>query len=212
MATLNNILDYVDMLYPNTLSVANKIEIINRVQRYIFKYMATEGIYGFDSIINEPFYSLESSDCTIDLIKNVEVAATTLPVTTATVFIDYKFAGRSDNLENGYYFYDAYGTLGLYPIPDKSGYSVRIIYDKRPIILASSDGGTTLNLEADFISYIEKKTCAEVAKCGSYPDVEMANNFEADSQEFERRLKMDWYKRRAKNPDKTWSYKNDWDC
>jgi hypothetical protein len=52
---------------------------------------------------------------------------------------------------------------------------------------------------------------SRIAKAGNNPDVELANGYEADAMELERRLKMRRALERAKSPRIRHSYKMDWD-
>lgn len=213
MATLGNLLDFINLAYPNSVATTDKINIVNDIQNYIFKYMSSSGVYCFDTVNGQYAYDLTDlgAGFTFDLINDVMVAATTGVPTTDTVFTSYEWAGPEQEMSAGHYYYNALGDLGLYPVPDNA-YASRVYYEQRPIQFASSDTATEINLDPDYLGFIKNKAVATVARLGHYPDVDISNNYEQEAQEFERRLKMNRAKEKAKRPDKTWSYTEDWNC
>ena len=213
MATLGNLLDFINLAYPNSVATTDKINIVNDIQNYIFKYMSSSNPYTFDTASSQYAYDLTDlgSHFTFDLINDVMIANTTGIPDENTQFTSYEWAGPRQDMSGGHYYYDAIGALGLYPVPDKV-YRGVMYYEQRPIQFASSDTATEINLDPDYLGFIKNKAVATVARLGHYPDVDISNNYEQEAQEFERRLKMNRAKEKAKRPDKTWSYTEDWNC
>lgn len=207
---LGEMLNYIDAVLPNTVSTEIKVKFINDEQKKIFKYMNEVDMYEVITIAGQPIYSIPS-DCEVELIDQVLVASSTEAVTADTQFNAYKYAGQNDSLDGGNFYFDALGKLGLYPIPDKTNYALRIIYEKRPIIFATADTATEFNIEGDFLDFIQNKVMSKIAKTGNYPDIELANNYEIEASSIESKLKMDRAKKRTKNPKSRYSYKEGWD-
>jgi hypothetical protein len=168
-------------------------------------------MYETVTIENQPIYSLPT-DCEVELIDQVMVSNTTSNVDSSTPFASYEYAGQNDNLDSGNFYFDALGKLGLYPVPDKTNYAIRIIYEKRPIIFATSDVNKEFNIDGDFLDFIQNKVMSKIAKTGNYPDIELANNYEVEASSIESKLKMDRAKRKAKNPKSRYSYKEGWNA
>ena len=212
MATLSDVLTYIDTVYPNKTGSTMKITFINDEQRKIFKYMNPVGMATITTIADQFSYALPS-DCNIDLIEQVLVTNTTTTVDSSTPFNNYEFAGLDQEMSGGNFYYDAFGKIALYPVPDKNGYTGRVIYSKRPVLFASTvaDSTTNFNLDADWLDYIKFKVIARVAKSGSYPDIDIANNYEVDAMEVERHLKLDKANKKMKNPRERIAYTDGWD-
>lgn len=205
---LNEMLNYINTVLPNTVSTEIKVKYINDEQRKIYKYMSELDMYETISIANQPIYTLPD-DCEIESISQVLVSNTTV-LDSSTPFVTYSYAGENDSLDSGSFYYNALGNLGLYPIPDKTNYAIRILYEKRPIIFATSDGNKEFNIEGDFLDFIQTRVMSKIARTGNYPDIELANNYEIEAKEIESKLKMDRAKRKAKNPKSRYSYKEGW--
>jgi hypothetical protein len=211
MATLGNVLTYIDTVYPNKFGSTMKISFINDEQRKIFKFMNPSGMATFNTVADQFSYALPS-DCDIDQIQQVLVTSSTEAVDSETTFDNYEFAGLDQEMSGGNFYYDVFGKIGVFPVPDKNGYTGRIIYSKRPVLFTSTDDSAVeLNLEEDWLDYIKFRVISRIAKSGSYPDIDLANNYEADAMEIERRLKMDRANRKMKNPRERISYQEGWD-
>jgi hypothetical protein len=203
-------MDYVNTILPNTMGSTMMISVINDEQRKIFKYMAGTALASFTTLEDQFSYALPSN-CKMDQIKQVLVTDSTGAVSSTSYFNNYEFAGLDDEMSGGSFYYDAFGKIGLYPVPDKTGYSGRVIYDKRPVFFSSTnDAAVEFAIDEDWIDVIKFRTMARVAKSGNYPDIELGNNYDREANEVEAKLKMDWYKKKSKLPKERWSYQEDW--
>lgn len=210
MATLQDVLTYIDTIYPNKMATQTKINIINDEQRKVFKFMNPTGMATITTIADQFSYSVPA-DCQVDLIQQLLVTSSTEAVAADTAFNNYEFAGLDQDMASGNFYYEAFGKVGLYPVPDKNGYTGRIIYSKRPVLFATiADAAVEFNTEADWIDVIKFRVIARVAKSGNNPDVELGNNYEADANEMERRLKMDRANKKMRNPRQRVSYAEGW--
>lgn len=208
--TLGNVMTYINTLLPNTMGSTMMISVINDEQRKIYKYMSESAMASFTTLEDQYSYSLPAN-CKLEQIKQVLVTNTTGAVSSTADFENYELAGLDDEMSGGNYYFDAFGKIGLYPVPDKTGYSGRVIYEKRPLFFASTnDVALEFDIDEDWIDVIKFKTMARVAKSGNYPDVELGNNYDREANEIESKLKMDWYKKKSKNPKWKWSYEEGW--
>lgn len=149
------------------------------------------------------------TDCRIDKIRAVLMSDSTKATSTA-VWMRYDYVALADGVV-GRQYYDALGgRIGFASIPGSStdgAYLWGAIYDAVPTkVTTTSD---ILGVTAEYgrqavVARLKKK----IAQSGSSPDVEMANNFQADEYEYDRKLRMDYMKR--KKPEKEWSYKRGW--
>lgn len=205
--TLQDVLTYIDTLLPNSLTTATKVGLINAEQRKVWEHMTPDTMYEFTTVNGQRTYTLPTN-VSIDMIleNGVLIASSTEAVSDDTVFQPYSLAGYDEDM-TGSKFYDAFGTLGLYPIPD-NGYPARLLYQEYPTIFASSDTAVQFNIDQDYVDLIKFKVMARVAKSGRFPNVDLANNYEADATQLERKMKTRMANKRAKTPRTRWSYKS----
>lgn len=208
--TLSQALSYIDELLPNKVASTTKITLINNELRRLWPYMTSTEIYEFVTVSSQYVYSLPS-DCEFESIveNGLAIGDSTATATSTTVFTTYSFAGDDEELTD-YHYYNVSGSLGIYPAPEYSDYPARLKYQKRPTLFASSDTNSQFDVEEDFVDVIKLRTMSKVAKCGNNPDVELANNYDADADQLERKLKMRTLKKRSKTPRTRWSYREGW--
>jgi hypothetical protein len=205
--TLGQTLSYIDTFLPNPLTTQNKIDLINAELRKTWEHMTSKNIYEFATVNGQALYALPTN-VTIDMVDSVMVATSTGAASSTTLYDTYKFAGIDDEME-GSNFYDGFGYIGLYPVPD-NGYPAQIWHQQYPTIFASSDTNTQFNIDQDYVDIIKFKVMSRVAKAGNAPDVELANNYELDAKELERKMRLKNQKEKTKVSKSRWSYK-DWE-
>jgi hypothetical protein len=202
--TLAQILTYINELLPNRINSTTIVTLINNEQRKIWEKMTPESYYSFDTIANQSLYLL-ASDMNFEKISDVLVYSTTDDVD----FTQYEFAGLSEELV-GYRYYDALENIGISPTPTKTGCTVQIRYQVRPTIFASSDTAVEFNLDNDYLDLVKFRVMSRIAKSGKNPKIELANNYESDANELERKLRMKYANKKAKLPKRRISYKKGW--
>lgn len=204
--TIQEVLAYIDDLLPNSLTTATKISLVNAELRKIWEHMTPIEMYEFDTVADQMLYDYPTN-ISIDMIieKGVLVATSTDAVSSTTVFGEYTFRGL-DEEENGNQFYDLGGQLRISPTPDNV-YPARIIYQDYPTLFASTDTTVQFNIDQDYVDLIKFKVMSRVAKSGRFPNVEIANNYELDAKELERKMKVRMANKKAKTPRRRWSYK-----
>lgn len=208
--SLGNLVTYIDTYLPNALTTANKIELINNEIKKFWTEMTSTSYYQFVTVADQPIYSMPTDMEFRMIVPNgVVVSDSTAAVSSTTIFQTYSLAGYDDTLNGRQYYEVPGGSIGLYPIPD-NGYPVKIRYQVRPTI--STDSTTLLNITDDYVDLIKFRVMSRIAKSGNAPDVELANNYELDARELERRMKVEDAKRDRKEARLVWSYKEGWDC
>lgn len=209
--TLGSILSYIDEVLPNNINSTTKINFINDEIKEFWPYMTSTKLYEFATSSGTAEYVLPTTNTKIEHIVEygLTIQTDTNAVTSTTIWGTYSYIGQNEVLE-GNRFYDALNNkFGIYPVPD-NGYTARIRYREYPTILSSSSDSTTvLNLNNDYIKLIKYKALARVAKTGKFPRVDLANNYEMDAKEVERKLKLEAAKNKSRSPRTRWSYQ-DW--
>lgn len=175
--TLAEILTKIKRYYPKaaTWTDAEIVSIINDEQREIFREMQLKDMYEFETVANQWSYSLPSN-CEIAFLEYVGLT-TDSTITSDTSFQEYTYAELNDKM-TGYRYFDAFnGLIGLYPMPDTTGWNIRLIYRKRPKLLDSTKQTETPELKEDWHRIFVYGAIAEIAGSGSNPDITTANNY-----------------------------------
>lgn len=198
MPTVQQIIDDIDERLPNSFSNSFKVNAMNEVMRKIFKYMNEKDIYPFTTIANQATYSL-ASNIVFDEILTVEMADD-LTVTTNTTFTSYAYKGLDEEMTSNSYYDALNGLVGLYPVPKTTGYTVNIVFEKRPALLSASDLSVTPEINEDYHDLLKFYTLSVIAKSGHNPDTQLANNYLADFNDVWLLMRKDADEKKLKNP------------
>jgi hypothetical protein len=99
MASLTQIIAYVDRKFPNSESTANKVVDLNYIHTRVFteiqRLKNDVEVYEIDTIADQPTYSLPSNCRTENIIK-LEVATDT----TNTEYDVFEYVGLNDDIDN----------------------------------------------------------------------------------------------------------------
>ena len=173
---------------------------MNDTQNEIWKWLASTDQFQFTTIAGQATYDM-ASDMRIDRIQSVQVSASTV-IDGTEQYLTYAFAGQDDQLVGNQWF-DALGQIGLYPVPSTGtgdGYNVKITYEPRPVQLSTSTLTTIPSLDEDYQDILKWRVLRDIARSGRDPDVDLANNFQADYDAILDRIKMDYYRRKQAAP------------
>ena len=117
--TLEEILQDVDLLVPNSIALDVKVRWMNQVQNQLFRdYDIAKAHHMFNLVIGEEFYPLPE-DCSEDMIRAVVIEGNT-----------YTFADPLDEIKDETYFTYS-GLLTIVPSPVKAGIGM-LYYLRRP--------------------------------------------------------------------------------
>ena len=204
--TLGEILTKIKRYYPKaaTWTDAEIVSILNDEQREIFREMQLQDIYEFETIADQWSYTLPS-DCEIEFLKYVGLTKDAV-ITSDSDFQEYTYAELTEEM-SGYKYFDALnGLIGLYPMPDTTGWNIRLIYEKRPDLMVSTVLTASPELKTDWHRILVYGAIVEIAGSGSNPDVTIVNNFTAKYNELMGQILLAKYnnKKHAKKV-KDWS-------
>jgi hypothetical protein len=206
--TLGQVLNYINTFLPHSIASSDVVALINAEQRKVWEDLTSTNLYEFYTVANQPTYSLPTNCRIENIVENgVMIATSTGAVTTTTIFETYSYCGPDDELEGNRY-YEALDEIGISPVPDNI-YPARIKYQEYFTAFASSDTNMQFNLDQDYIDIIKFKVMSRIAKSGRFPNVELANNYEMDARELERKMKVGKAKEKVKTNRTRWSYQ-DW--
>jgi hypothetical protein len=217
MATLDQIMGFVNQAVPNGLDSTTKISLVNDEIRYYWdKLTSTNYDNSLVTIADQAVYNLPSTSLSVNNIVHdgVAVATSTNAITSTMVWQTYSFCSNDDEL-SGYQYYESLGgTFGIWPIPttDNDGRVISIRYQEYPTIFESSDVGTTntLNIHDDYLQAIKYKVCNRVAKMGNNPRVQLGNNYLGDALIVEKNIKNRAKTKHKRQTGNQISYKRWW--
>lgn len=171
--------------------------------------MATTELYEFDTVASQAIYSY-SSDMKIDMIKSLQVSNSTVIDGTET-YTTYEFAGMDDQLIGNQY-YDAMGSLGIYPVPSTagSGYNVKVWYESSPVQLSTNTLTTVPSINVEYQDILKFRAMKVIAQSGNAPDIELANNYQAEEDAIMKKIRMDYNKRKYRKPNETYRRSEGW--
>jgi hypothetical protein len=175
--TLTEILAKIKRYYPkaSTWTDAEIVSILNDEQREIFRELQLKDIYEFETIADQWSYSLPSN-CEVEFLEYVGLTKDAT-ITSNSSFQEYTYAELNEEM-SGYRYFDALnGLIGLYPMPDTTGWNIRLIFRKRPALLSVSNLSDSPELKEDWHRILVYGAISEIAGSGSNPDTTTANNY-----------------------------------
>jgi hypothetical protein len=202
--TLNEIITKIKRYYPKaeTWLDAEIVSILNDEQREIFRELQLTDIYEFETVQGQMTYSLPSN-CEIEFISYVGLTKDN-PITDKSRFQKYTPAETNEQLI-GYRYFDAFnGLIGLYPVPDATGYNVRLIYEKRPALLDVNNLTAIPELREDWHRILVYAAIAEIAGAGSNPDITIVNNYTQKYNKLMEEIVLAKYRNRPFPKTKDW--------
>lgn len=212
MPTVQQLLDDIRVRLPSstgTFTDGVVIKWFNATQNEIWKYMASTDLYEFETVASQSIYSY-ASDMKPDKIQSVMKSdSTTIDGTEG--YVTLSRCGYDDEL-SGDQWYDAEGGIGIYPEPtsDDAGYNIKITYEPSPIQLSTDTLSTVPGISTDYHDILKWRALRDIAASGRNPDIELANNYAANYNALLTEIKMDYAKRKAKQPARKWDYKTGW--
>jgi hypothetical protein len=173
--TVKQLLTDIDRRYPNTYSDEDKIDWINQSLQEVYKDLALEEFYKFNTIKGERIYNLPTN-CTIDMIKNVQMSIN--PVNLGNGEKNYRTLKNATNNETmnipSYYAGIDETTIGIYPCPEDV-YSVNVYYGKTPDFVSKESDFVDINNR--YINLIKYNVLSIICMSGNNPDIEVANQY-----------------------------------
>lgn len=173
--TAKQILTDIDRRYPNTYSEEDKISWINDTMKEIYKDLAIQEFYSFNTIKGQNLYTLPE-DCSIDNVKNVEISSKAKTVTNSDWgrFNALKSSLRNQDMYEPSYYDGTEGLIGIYPIPNGT-YKINVFYNKKPKMITNVDD--YIEIDDRYTDLVKFKVLSIIAMSGHNPDIEIANQY-----------------------------------
>jgi len=212
--SISSIISYVNEVLPNAVQSTTLNTFIDEIVRTVKHYTPNIAVWSTQTVADQQAYTLPDHINVRDIISmhisNTTYNATTL-VTSTLDWNPYRFVGYEDR-EKGLAYFRA-TTVGssaericLSPIPDDVVY-MKTMYWGSPQTSESTD-----IIKNDYmVDYIQNKLLAMIAKTGTYPRIDLANNYELEAMQNLTRLKLERKKVERELKERFKGYK-DWWC
>lgn len=193
MPTVQQIIDYADRYYPNSVSDANCIIDIDTIHKSVYnKIIRMKNIYELATgytVADQLTYALPTN-CLPENVIKIEISEdVTGSVDSDTVWQEYEFKTLNEEADSGYIWGVVNSTTIIIlddgdPI-DTSNYEIRYYYYPTPTALTAV--GDTPDLDAEYHDLLYYGLIQALASQGQNPDTEVANYWQT---KFDERMKQ----------------------
>ena len=174
--TVGQVLEDVQVRLPHEYTNDRMFIWINETMKQIYKDLAIQDNYSFNTRANQELYSLPQ-DCSIDMIDTVTMSMKARDENNPYdwgSFTELRSYLPNENMtENGYYD-GREGAIGIYPVPQDVR-KIDIYYLKKPKMVTSVDD--YIELDDNYIDLVKYKVMSIIALSGYNPDTELANEY-----------------------------------
>lgn len=185
--TLAEILQKIDARYPNAVSISDKIHYLNLAQYDISKFFGRyiEDITSLTTVATQERYDYPTNLGDISDIIMLEISTTATPAEDSD-YVEHSLGSMVDKSRSGNVYYDAFQTvggvrqIGIFPIPDTTGYIFRIRYLKPFAELVQTDLTAEPEFDVRYHDALISYACYKIAASTSFPDETMANIFSSE--------------------------------
>jgi hypothetical protein len=210
---LSEIINEIDTRLPNTFTATQKVAWINSVLRRYYKYapLVRELTITLSSGVSR-YVTASTEGFRFKNLQYVQFFNTTGSIASTDLadYTLYKKSGLNEAKCDSYIF-DSSGALGIAPPPTTSGYKAIVVYNKYPATLSTNDLAVTPDLDENYQDLLIFGTMSIVAKSGISPDIDIANNAQADFDELLSMAKLETHRKKYKSRNKDRiSYKEGW--
>jgi hypothetical protein len=212
--TVGQVISWVDQMLPNGVDSTTKMIFIEDIYKTI-KHLNTECITSdtTPTASSQADYDLPSGVDFKDLMF-VGISPTTFNTTnivgSTTPFVEYSYKSWKNAEVGMQYWENSSSNIRLASIPDDA-YHMRFKYLPSLICNASTDSTTFIPGNDFMVGYCQNKLASQVAKMGSFPRIDLANNYELESDEFLNKARVESMKFKLKRKGYNMSYKDWWD-
>lgn len=182
MATLATLLKLTDDMYPNAVSVENKIDFMNMAQSELARKLGNiVEDSSLTTIADQEMYDFPSGITDISEILSLAIADMLLPIDRYN-YTEYKISRADQNPATANSYFQIMDSEGdkkfvLYPTPSITGYTIVIRYRKRLTPLSAAK----LNVEPEFDErhhhILSLFCCHMICSIGSSPDAYQSDMF-----------------------------------
>lgn len=174
--TVGQVLDDIQVRLPHEYIDDTLFLWINETMKKIYKDLAIQEEYSFNTRANQDLYSLPEN-CSIDMVNHVTISSN--PRNQDNPYEWGKFRELRSYLPNEKmhepgYFDGREGLIALYPVPQDVR-RVNIFYLKKPKMVTKRED--FIELDDNYIDLVKYNVMSIIAMSGHNPDIELANEY-----------------------------------
>ena len=184
--TVQEILNEIDIRYPNTISSTIKIGWMNLILKQIYKHIPNEHTFTFPLVEGQALYDLPADIKVENIINPILLTIEDTIIDTSTRFNKYSYAGLLDTLQgnfgnklSGQRYYSAnfngLNQIGIYPVPTKTGLLCKFVYKRYPTVLTEADLTAEPDIREEWQEILVYECIIKSALSGNNPDADTAN-------------------------------------
>lgn len=174
--TVKQVLDDINVRLPHTYTQDNLFLWINETMKKIYKDLALQEFYSFNTATGQELYSLPEN-CSIDMINSLTMSEkardTNNPYDWGN-FKELKSYMPNERMTQPGYFDGRDGLIGIYPTPQDVR-KIDVFYMKKPKMITSEDD--YIELDDNYIDLVKYNVMSIIAMSGHNPDIELANEY-----------------------------------
>lgn len=173
--TVKQVLDDISIRLPHTYDEERLMLWINETMKKIYKDLAIQEYYSFETIKGQKLYSLPQ-DCSIDMVKSVDMSSNAKDQTNEDWgnFEKLRFYDLKESMSSAGYYDGTEGAIGIYPTPQDSR-KINIYYHKKPKMVTSLDDN--IEIDDNYVDLVKYNVLSIIAMSGHNPDTELANEY-----------------------------------
>jgi hypothetical protein len=218
MPTVQEIINYVDRKYPNTVTTANKVIDLDSIHKKIFmelnKLSNNYTSANVLTVADQKVYALPNL-CRHPNIVRIDTSNTDT-VSDSTIWAVHNYKGLNDEKTGGYtYGYISPTEFSIeyngYPLKEDD-LVIRVFFYPYPVALTSDVTGlaATPQLDSDYHDLLKFALISEIASEGQYPDADIADYWQARYDEFMKNVKESLYSDSTMFPVSNLQIKEEW--
>jgi hypothetical protein len=174
--TVGQVLDDIMVRLPHEYIDDTLFLWINETMKKIYKDLAIQEQYSFNTRKNQELYSLPEN-CSIDMINSVTMSMKARNQDNPYNWGDFEtlksYLPDETMTVKGYYD-GRDGSIGIYPVP-KDVRKVDIYYHKKPKMVTKRED--YIELDDNYIDLVKYNVMSIIAMSGHNPDIELANEY-----------------------------------
>lgn len=174
--TVGQVLDDIMIRLPHEYIDNTLFLWINETMKKIYKDLAIQEQYSFNTRPNQELYSLPN-DCSIDMINSVTMSTKARnqdnPYDWGNFETLRSYLPDETMTTKGYYD-GRDGAIGIYPVP-KDTRKIDIYYLKKPKMVTKRED--YIELDDNYIDLVKYNVMSIIAMSGHNPDIELANEY-----------------------------------
>lgn len=191
MKTVGEIINYVDAIVPNAIGSSDKYVFLQDICKDIKQWNTYYDTWDTNTSTSASFYNFPNANIDWRDLLWVGVSNSTYDVAVNpstkpySDYTEYKYKGLDESVKGLQWIENGTSGITFYGLSTQNKHWIR--YKASPSLIfcttSSSDSTSFIKVDDILTDYIQNKLAAKVCKSGSFPRVDLANNYEMEASE-----------------------------